>query len=84
MLFHDINYSIFHFQFDPAVMRFQAMKVSHFDYFKATTRTVRLGFLIVFLPIIGFAQLFTWERGNRERKIRNGEVAYEDRLFKFI
>lgn len=64
--------------------RFQAMRVSHFDHFKPTFRSFKLGFLGVVLPIILFAKAMEYERAGREAKYKTGQVAYKDRLFKFI
>lgn len=35
-------------------------------------------------PIVGYAWLLHTKRSEREQQFRNGEVAYKDRLFKFI
>lgn len=75
---------ILSFQFDPAFQRFQAMRVSHFEHFKPTGRSFRVGFFLVVAPIIFFALAFKTHREGREKKFRNGEVSYRDRQFKFI
>lgn len=64
--------------------RFQAMRVSHYDHFKPTYKSFKTGFFTVVFPIVAFALAFKYERDSREEKYRNGEVAYKDRLFKFI
>lgn len=60
------------------------MRVSHYDHFKPNFKTFRIGFLTVVAPIIFFALAFKWERDTKEAKYRTGQVAYKDRLFKFI
>lgn len=75
---------ILSFQFDPALQRFQAMRVSHFEHFKPTGKSFRIGFFLVVAPVIFFAMAFKTQRGNLEQKIRNGEISYRDRRFKFI
>lgn len=75
---------LFSFQFDPAMQRFHAMRVSHTEHFRPTGKTFRMGFFLVIAPIICFALAIERERGGREAKYRNGEVSYRDRLFKFI
>lgn len=72
------------FQFDPAMQRFQAMRVSHTEHFRPTGKSFRMGFFLVIAPIVLFALAMEKERGGREAKYRNGEVSYRDRLFKFI
>lgn len=61
-----------------------AMKATQYDHFKATPKTVRLGILGMLVPIIGYAYILNIDRTRREKKFRNGEVAYKDRLFKLI
>ncbi|CAG9858744.1 unnamed protein product [Phyllotreta striolata] len=67
--------------FDPAVMRFEAMKNYQREYFKPSPRTVTggLGFLSVLVA--------TWflvykTKNDKEAKYRRGEVAYECRKVK--
>lgn len=60
------------------------MRVSHFEHFKPTGKSFRVGFFTVVLPIV----LYTWAlksvRDKQEHKYRTGQVAYKDRRFKFI
>lgn len=77
-------YQNFSFQFDPAMMRFQAMRVSYTDHFKPTGKSLFHGFTILVAPLLIFGTLIYRERQERERKYRNGEVSYRDREFKFI
>lgn len=65
-------------------MRFQSMRVSHTEFFKPNFKTFKWGALLVVLPVIGFAQLFKWDRETREKKYRNGEVSYRERPWKFV
>lgn len=60
------------------------MRVSHYDHFKPTGRSFKVGFFSVIFPIVAFAFAFKYERDGREEKYRTGQVAYKDRLFKFI
>lgn len=60
------------------------MRVSHYDHFKPTFKSFKTGFLIVVAPILFFAMAFKYERESREVKFKTGQVAYKDRLFKFI
>lgn len=61
-----------------------AMKANHYDHFKATPKTIKMGIFIMIGPILAYAYLLNQNRTERERKFRNGEVAYKDRLFKLI
>lgn len=71
-------------QFDPAMQRYHAMRVSHYEHFKPTGRALRTGLACVVGPIV----LYTWwiksDRDRREQAFRTGQVAYKDRQFKFI
>lgn len=71
-------------QFDPALMRFQAMRVSHKDFFKPTGKAVFWGWALCVAPIVLCYKLARRERDEKERQYRNGEVSYADRQFKFI
>jgi NADH dehydrogenase (ubiquinone) 1 beta subcomplex subunit 4 len=64
--------------------RFQAMRVSHYEHFKPSFTSFKTGFLCVVAPIVLMAYVFKWERDGKEAKYRTGQVAYKDRLFKFI
>lgn len=72
------------FQFDPAVQRFQAMRVSHAEHFKPTGRAAFWGFALLVAPVFILFTLAKNERQEKERKYRNGEISYADRQFKFI
>lgn len=60
------------------------MRVSHYDHFKPTFKSFKVGFLTVVFPILFFAFAFKYERDYKEDLYRTGKVAYKDRLFKFI
>jgi NADH dehydrogenase (ubiquinone) 1 beta subcomplex subunit 4 len=64
--------------------RFQAMRVSNYEHFKPTFKSFKTGFLCVVAPILVMAYVFQWERKGKEDLYRTGQVAYKDRLFKFI
>ncbi|KAG5877275.1 hypothetical protein JTB14_038311 [Gonioctena quinquepunctata] len=70
--------------FDPALQRFQAMKVSGFEYFKPSSKNALYGLVFMVLPMGVFTYLMYQSRANQEAKYRSGEVAYKDRNFKFI
>jgi len=70
--------------FDAGLARFQAMRISHYEHFKPTGRSFRVGMFTVVLPIAIYAWALKRERDGREQKYRAGEVAYKDRRFKFI
>ncbi|XP_058460523.1 uncharacterized protein LOC131436074 [Malaya genurostris] len=70
--------------FDTGLARFQAMTVNHYEHFKPTGRTFRIGMFTVVIPIVGYAWLLKKERDEREHQYRTGQVAYKDRNFKFI
>ncbi|CAG9805620.1 unnamed protein product [Chironomus riparius] len=70
--------------FDPAFYRFQAMRSTQWDNFKATPKNFKFGFLAVVLPVGLFYYLIKNERDTKEEKFRTGQVAYKDRSFKFI
>lgn len=71
-------------QFDPALARFQAMRVSHTEYFKPTGKAAFWGFAILIAPITMLYVLSRRERDAKELQYRNGEIAYADRQFKFV
>ncbi|XP_055372646.1 NADH dehydrogenase [ubiquinone] 1 beta subcomplex subunit 4 [Condylostylus longicornis] len=70
--------------FDAGVARFQAMKVNHYEHFKPTYKSFKVGMLAVFLPIAVYAWMMKTERDGREKQYRTGQVAYKDRQFKYI
>lgn len=71
-------------QFDPALARFQAMRVSHTEYFKPTGKAAFWGFALLIAPMTILYKLARRERDAKEEQYRNGEVAYADRQFKFV
>lgn len=60
------------------------MRVSNYEHFKPTARSVRVGGFAVVLPILIYGYMLKKERDTREHKFRTGQVAYADRKFKFI
>lgn len=60
------------------------MKVTHYDHFKATPKTVGVGLAYFLVPFLGFTYLLYTSRTSNEQKLRNGEVAYKDRSFKLV
>lgn len=66
------------------MMRFQAMRTSHTDFFKPTPKSAFYGLGIVVIPIAILYTLVYKERSERERKCRSGEISYRNREFKFI
>ncbi|GAB1605388.1 uncharacterized protein LOC115222292 [Argonauta hians] len=69
--------------FDPQMQRFYSMRVTGFDYFKVTFKSVMVGLNLVVVPIAVISYLLIKDRTGREEKIRNGEIMYKDRLNKF-
>ncbi|CAH1109544.1 unnamed protein product [Psylliodes chrysocephalus] len=70
--------------FDPAIQRYNAMKVSGFEYFKPTGKSAVYGMGMLVIPMMGYFYLMYKQRTELEAKYRRGEVAYKDRNFKFI
>ncbi|XP_064594512.1 uncharacterized protein LOC135461378 [Liolophura sinensis] len=70
--------------FDPALQRFNSMRVSQYDYFKATPKTTAWGFALLIVPMVGLGWLVLDSKIKEEKRFRNGEVMYKDRSFKFI
>lgn len=70
--------------FDTGLARFQAMRVNHYEHFKPTGKSFRLGLFGTVIPIVAYAIMLKKEREGREQQYRTGQVAYKDRQFKFI
>jgi len=70
--------------FDPAVQRYQAMRSTHWDQFKASPKTAAFGFAFALAPILFFWWRFEKDKSDREKLFRTGEVSYRDRSWKFI
>ena len=49
-------------QFDPAVQRFLSMRFEHWNYYKATPKTVGYGLAISLLPMVVMYNIFKWDR----------------------
>ncbi|CAH1381537.1 NADH dehydrogenase [ubiquinone] 1 beta subcomplex subunit 4 [Tenebrio molitor] len=70
--------------FDPALTRYQAMRVSTFEHFKPNAKNAGFGMLFAVIPILGYAYLLHTTRSQQEQRYRSGQVAYKDRDFKLI
>ncbi|CAH1995697.1 unnamed protein product [Acanthoscelides obtectus] len=70
--------------FDPAMMRYQAMTVSGWDYFKPSGKNALYGLIFIVAPMFTFGYFVQKSKAEQEAKYRRGEVAYKDRRFKFI
>nr|CAH7727996.1 unnamed protein product [Callosobruchus chinensis] len=70
--------------FDPAIMRYQAMRVSGWDYFKPSGKNAIYGMAFMVLPMFIYGYFVKTDRAEQEAKYRRGEVAYKDRRFKFV
>ncbi|KAJ8918917.1 hypothetical protein NQ315_016819 [Exocentrus adspersus] len=70
--------------FDPALLRYQAMKVSAYDYFKPSGKNILHGLVLFVAPMVITGYFVYKDRSQKEASYRRGEVAYKDRLFKFI
>ncbi|XP_073995863.1 NADH dehydrogenase (ubiquinone) B15 subunit [Rhodnius prolixus] len=70
--------------FDPAVQRFMSMKATNIDFFRETPKTILRGLFLLVLPIAGTIYMFKYDRDKKEAAYRSGQVAYKDRLFKFV
>lgn len=66
------------------MMRFQAMRASHTDFFRPTPKSAFYGLAIIVFPMAILYTLVYKERSARENRFRNGEVSYADREFKYI
>ncbi|RWS04515.1 hypothetical protein B4U79_04276 [Dinothrombium tinctorium] len=64
---------------DPMVQRFMAARVSFYDYWKPSWRSFFQWFGLQVAPVIVFTVLVTYERKNREKKYKSGEISYEER-----
>ncbi|KAL5010464.1 hypothetical protein ScPMuIL_012769 [Solemya velum] len=70
--------------FDPAIQRLNSTRVTQWDHFKISPKTTWYGLALVVIPVGLLTYLVFKDRHERETKIRNGEVAYKDRTFKFM
>lgn len=71
-------------QFDPAIQRYHAMRVSYTEFFKPNWKTFKIGMCLVVLPIIALAEVFRWDKTTRETIMRRGEISYADRRCKYF
>jgi len=72
------------FVFDPAVQRFMSMNASHLDYFKVTPKTTRYGLMLSVIPFLCLGYIIQTQKDAFNQQCRTGQIAYKDRLFKFI
>ncbi|KAJ8984245.1 hypothetical protein NQ317_007477 [Molorchus minor] len=71
-------------QFDAAILRYQAMKVSGFEYFKPSPKNAVFGLVFLVIPMTLYGYLIKNSRDKLEAQYRSGQVAYKDRRFKFV
>lgn len=64
--------------------RMHAARLHYTEHFKATGKTIFWGFASLVAPIALAYKLVLRDRENREAMLRNGEVAYTDREFKYV
>ncbi|XP_046398570.1 NADH dehydrogenase [ubiquinone] 1 beta subcomplex subunit 4 [Ischnura elegans] len=69
--------------FEPGIQRFMSLKATGYDSFKPTPRSGFYAFGLVVAPIALYAWWIKSQRDSVEKKLRNGEIAYRDRKFKF-
>jgi len=65
------------------MQRWQSMRAQQWHYFKPSMSTY-IWPVAVLAACLGYGHLIHLDRSAREKKIRNGEVAYADRRFKFL
>ncbi|CAG9823172.1 unnamed protein product [Phaedon cochleariae] len=70
--------------FDPALQRYQAMKINTFEFFRPTSKNALIALAFLVIPVSLSTYCMHTSRSNAEHKYRTGEVAYKDRRFKFI
>lgn len=61
-----------------------AMRVSTYEHFKPTPKTVAWGICLIVIPMLGYGYLLKSSREEKEAIYRRGEIAYHDRRFKFV
>uniref|UniRef100_R4WQ72 NADH dehydrogenase [ubiquinone] 1 beta subcomplex subunit 4 n=1 Tax=Riptortus pedestris TaxID=329032 RepID=R4WQ72_RIPPE len=69
--------------FDPAIQRWQSMKVTRIDWFRETPKTILRGLGLIVIPLALSIYVIKNDRDKKEAQYRTGQVAYKDRLFKF-
>ncbi|XP_056635717.1 uncharacterized protein LOC130444544 [Diorhabda sublineata] len=70
--------------FDPAFLKYQALQVSGFEYFKPSGKNAVTGLFFMVIPMAGLFYAMYTSKNAQEARYRRGEVAYKDRDFKFI
>ncbi|XP_077294455.1 NADH dehydrogenase (ubiquinone) B15 subunit [Arctopsyche grandis] len=69
--------------FDPAIQRFLSTKACQYDYFKSSPKPSWYGVAVI-MPFFALGIAVWKERRDKEHSFRTGQVAYRDRLFKFV
>ncbi|KAK2189448.1 hypothetical protein NP493_106g02037 [Ridgeia piscesae] len=72
------------YTFDPAVQRFLSMRANHWEQFKASPKNFGFVFAVVVLPMVGMWYAMDKAKTELEYKCRTGQIAYKDRLWKFV
>ncbi|XP_003747413.1 NADH dehydrogenase [ubiquinone] 1 beta subcomplex subunit 4 [Galendromus occidentalis] len=67
---------------DPAILRWQAARAAHFEYYKPSAKGRLLAATALIFPIALFTYLSYTDRVEFDRKCRSGEIPYEKRLNK--
>ncbi|XP_022908936.1 uncharacterized protein [Onthophagus taurus] len=70
--------------FDPAVQRFVSMKVTTYEHFKPNFKNSIMFLALAGIPFSIYSYFMYKSRTENEARYRRGEIAYKDRLFKFI
>ncbi|XP_044755988.1 uncharacterized protein LOC123314741 [Coccinella septempunctata] len=70
--------------FDPAIQRYQALKVTEYERFKPNLKTFKHPFLLFILPYAITTYMMYTDRRDKEARFRRGEVSYKDRNMKFL
>ncbi|KAK9884586.1 hypothetical protein WA026_007427 [Henosepilachna vigintioctopunctata] len=70
--------------FDPALQRYQSLKVTEYERFKPNLKTAKWPFWFFLVPYAISTYVVYLDRTSKEEKYRRGEVAYKDRPNKFI
>lgn len=60
------------------------MRATQWNYFKPTYKSGWVGFCSFIVPFSIMFYLVKNERDEKEHQFRTGQVAYKDRLFKFV
>ncbi|KAH9493102.1 hypothetical protein Btru_022314 [Bulinus truncatus] len=72
------------FLFDPAVQRFIALKATQAERFKGSFKSAAMACLMFVVPVGLLYYSAVKNKADKERKYRNGEVMYKDRVDRFF